>query len=136
MTVYIVCSQCMVGAVDDESGFQMRKFLNEHLDHRILDFVSESEFLSKYLQEGYVDVDRPELDAIKLALRTNTPSSEAEEQRQSPFGMPASRTDLAETHRRLMAEHRRTKTHDSLIQRLRALWRRLWKRYSVAFMRR
>ncbi len=105
MSAYVACSTCKTGSPDDD-GIGTAQFLSEHALHRNLRFVPETTFLSTYLEEGYVDLKRPNLKPLPLApagiplTRCNTVVT--------PFGLPASRDDLLTTHRRLIREAQRS----------------------------
>src|SRR5579872_1833341 len=83
-TCYIICKGCKKGQIEDPER-PNTKFAGQHGHHGDIDIVPEAIFLSQHLNEGYKDVDRPDLQPIQLQATTKSDGSIG---KRPPFGDP------------------------------------------------
>lgn len=83
MNAYVACLDCKKGKIEDPEEQITTSFAFEHGDHN-LRLVPEADFLSDFLEKGFIDVDRPDAKPIKLHMRGEAPK----EAQPMPFGAP------------------------------------------------
>ena len=104
-SIYLVCYQCKEGKVDGTAG--AADFYAHHYkhDHDAPVSINGRIFVSTMVGNGYIDVDRPDLEPLAF---TAQPGSESPQGPHGapPYGSPGRKTALA-TRRQLIEERNR-----------------------------
>jgi hypothetical protein len=91
--MYFVCAGCkegkFAGTDSTEVIVELRDWVNHHATHGVENVIGPV-FLSEYLRDGYIDVDREDLEPIVTAMGESTG-----EDKPGPYGTPGKDRALA-----------------------------------------